>query len=50
MAVIVDYVEVGHSAVALLLARLVFKFLQNHTLCERVNPQNFGWLEQKKKK
>lgn len=45
MAVIVDYVKVRHSAVALLLARLVFKVIQGHTLCESVNTQDFGWLE-----
>lgn len=44
MAVIVDYVKVRHSAVALLLARLVFEVLQGHTLCESVNTQDFGWL------
>lgn len=44
MAVIVDYVKVRHSAVALLLARLVFEVFQGHTLCESVNTQDFGWL------
>lgn len=48
MAVIMDNVKVRHSAVALLLPRFVFKILQEHTLCERVNPQGFGWLEQNK--
>lgn len=47
MAVIVDYVKVRHSAVALLLARLVFKVLQGHTLCESVNTQDFGRLGKK---
>lgn len=46
MAVVVDYVKVRHSAVALLLAWLVFKVLQGHTLCESVNSQDFGWLGQ----
>lgn len=44
MAVIVDYVKVRHSAVALLLARLVFEILQGHTLCKCVNTEDFGWL------
>lgn len=48
MAVIVDYVKVRHSAVTLLLARLVFKFLQGYTLCESVNTQDFGWLVKEK--
>lgn len=48
MAVVMDNVKVRHSAVALLLPRLVFKLLQEHTLSERVNTQSFGWLEQDK--
>ena len=44
MTVIVDYVKVRYSAVALLLARFVFKVFQGHTLCECVNTQDFGWL------
>lgn len=44
MAVVVDYVKVRHSAVALLLARFVFEILQEHTLCESVNAKDFGWL------
>ena len=36
MAVIVDYVKVRDGAVALLLARLVFKVLQGYTLGEGV--------------
>lgn len=44
MAVIVDYVKVRHSAVALLLPGLVFKVLQGHTFCESVNTQDLRWL------
>lgn len=44
MAVVVDNVKVRHSAVALLLARLVFKLLQGDALCVGVNAQNFGRL------
>lgn len=44
MAVIVDNVKVRHSAVALLLAGLVFKVLQGHSLGESVNTQDFGRL------
>lgn len=44
MAVIVNYVKVRHSAVALLLAWLVLKIFQGHTLCESINTQDFGWL------
>jgi len=47
MAVIVDDVKVRHSAVALLLPRLVFKVLQGHALREGVNTQDFGWLGQR---
>jgi len=50
MAVIVDYVKVRHSAVALLLARLVLKVLQGHTLRKSVNTQDFGWLVEKGKR
>lgn len=48
MAVVVNYVKVRHSAVALLLARFVFIVLQGHTFCESVNPQDFGWLEKER--
>lgn len=48
MAVVMDNVKVRHSAVALLLPGLVFKVLQEHSLCEGVNTQSFGRLDQDK--
>lgn len=44
VAVVVDNVKVRHSAVALLLARLVFKLLEGNALRVGVYAQDFGWL------
>lgn len=38
-------VEVGHGAVALLLAGLVLKLLERHALGEGVNAQHLGGLQ-----
>lgn len=45
VAVVVHDVEVRHCAVALLLAGLVLKLLERHTLGEGVNAQHLGGLQ-----